>query len=117
MAKKSLEIEMKIAADVSELKRAQIEINDFQRRMQTLRKQIETGLSFNIGAGIGNRLAQIPSLINSSISAYARQEGAEANLAAGHSRARSAGERRGRIPQSPRVEFTVHYDIRRRSHT
>lgn len=35
MAKKSLEIEMKIAADVSELKKAQMEINDFQRRMQT----------------------------------------------------------------------------------
>lgn len=82
MAKKSLEIEMKIAADVSELKKAQIEINDFQRRMQTAFNQIRSGLTLNIGAGIGNRLAQIPSLINSSISAYARQEGAEANLAA-----------------------------------
>lgn len=82
MAKKSLEIEMKIAADVSELKKAQIEINDFQRRMQTTFNQIRSGLTLNIGAGIGNRLAQIPSLINSSISAYARQEGAEANLAA-----------------------------------
>lgn len=82
MAKKSLEIEMKIAADVSELKKAQMEINDFQRRMQTTFNQIRSGLTLNIGAGIGNRLAQIPSLINSSISAYARQEGAEANLAA-----------------------------------
>lgn len=73
---------MKIAADVAEVKKATEEINRFKDRYNSVIKQIQVGAQVNIGAKLLNTLTRAPAIIQSSIDAYARQEGAEANLAA-----------------------------------
>lgn len=82
MAKKNIELQMKIAADVAEVKKATEEINRFKDRYNSVIKQIQVGAQVNIGAKLLNTLTRAPAIIQSSIDAYARQESAEANLAA-----------------------------------
>lgn len=73
---------MKIAADVAEVKKATEEINRFKEKYSSTLSQIGAGMKLDIGAKLLNTLTRAPAIIQSSIDAYARQEGAEANLAA-----------------------------------
>lgn len=82
MAKKNIELQMKIAADVAEVKKATAEINKFKEKYSSTLSQIGAGMKLDIGAKLLNTLTRAPAIIQSSIDAYARQEGAEANLAA-----------------------------------
>lgn len=82
MAKKNIELQMKIAADVAEVKKATEEINRFKEKYSSTLSQIGAGMKLDIGAKLLNTLTRAPAIIQSSIDAYARQEGAEANLAA-----------------------------------
>lgn len=79
MADKKYEIELKIAADVAEIKKATDELNAFKDRFDKIKNQISQGFALNIGAGIGN---QIKSIVSGALSAYAKQEAAERGLAA-----------------------------------
>lgn len=79
MADKKYEIELKIAADVAEIKKATEELNVFKNQFASIRRTIETGFQLNIGAGIGN---QIKSIVSGALPAYAKQEAAERGLAA-----------------------------------
>ena len=79
MADKKYEIELKIAADVAEIKKATAELNAFKSQFEGIRNQIKQGFHFNIGAGIGN---QIKSIVSGALPAYAKQEAAERGLAA-----------------------------------
>lgn len=75
MAKKNIELQMKIAADVAELKKATAEIGAFKKKIEST--SFLAGKYFKFKG-----LLSLPAIIKSSIDAYARQEGAEANLAA-----------------------------------
>ena len=78
MADKKYEIELKIAADVAEIKKATAELNVFKDKFNTLRNQLKQGFFLNIGAGIGN---QIKSIVSGALPAYAEAEKAERKLA------------------------------------
>ena len=82
MAKKNIELQMKIAADVAELKKATQEINKFKEQYTSTINQIQLGAQVNLGAKLLDSFMKIPSTISASMDAYARQESAEANLAA-----------------------------------
>lgn len=75
MAKKNIELELKIAADVAELKKATQEIGAFKKKIESTSFLVEKYFKFK-------GLLSLPAIMKSSMDAYARQEGAEANLAA-----------------------------------
>ncbi len=72
------DIELKIAADVADIKKATTELNKFKERFTILQEQLKQGFFLNFGAGIGN---QIKSILSSAIPAYGKQEEAERGLA------------------------------------
>ena len=75
------ELLLKLGADVGEIKTAQAELVRLQRDLQGVGAAIKQGLSFGVGSRIVDGIARIPSYISASVSAYARQEAAEAGLA------------------------------------
>lgn len=78
MPDKKFELELKIAADVADIKKATAELNVFKERFSTIAGQLKQGFFLNIGAGIGN---QIKSVISGALPAYAEAEKAERKLA------------------------------------
>lgn len=74
---KKFKLEMKMAADVSEIKQATQELQNFKRKFDNVYGQIKGGILMNFGAGIGN---QIASVFSQALPSYLNQEKAEASL-------------------------------------
>lgn len=74
---KKFKLEMQVAADVSEVKKATQEILAFKNKFDTITTQVRNGLFLGIGAGLGN---QIASVFSQALPSYLNQEKAEASL-------------------------------------